>query len=527
MRAGFRRVPVAQPAQQRHSTLTFPAPIRGKISNENLAASKPQGATVLENWFPTSTGIRLRGGLNKKATIGAGPVVSMMTYDGSAGRFLFAADATKIYDVTNPASPNVAPAPVVSGQTSGYYSYVQFPTVGGDYLSAVNGTDSMRQFDGTTWTTVASLGTIATNKLSFVWTYRSREFFVEKNTLTAWFLPVDAISGAASDFSLAGVFQKGGSLLCGGTWSLDAGDGVDDKCVFISTKGEVAVYEGANPADPADWSLVGRYDMSPPRGPRAMMQAGGELLIAMDDGIIPISQAIQRDRAALSLISVSRNIEPDWRAEAAARATLPWEVLKWPLFNMAIVSLPALVGQEKKCFVVNLQTGAWADYTGWDTRCLALLDGRAYFGTSDGKVMQCEVGGHDDGQPYTSTYVGLFDHMKAPARSKTVHMARTVFRASRKFLAKLSISSDYQVRLPSAPASVADDVTLDEWDTGIWDVALWDAGTTMTVSTKWASIGQSGFAVAPQLQVTCGVTPTPDAELVAMDVIYEVGAVVV
>ncbi|TIR78102.1 MAG: hypothetical protein E5X19_32465, partial [Mesorhizobium sp.] len=76
-------------------------------------------------------------------------------------------------------------------------------------------------------------------KLSFVWTYRSREFFIEKNTLTAWFLPVDAISGAASDFSLAGVFQKGGSLLCGGTWSLDAGDGVDDKCVFISTKGEV------------------------------------------------------------------------------------------------------------------------------------------------------------------------------------------------------------------------------------------------------------------------------------------------
>ncbi|TIT88287.1 MAG: hypothetical protein E5W41_04085, partial [Mesorhizobium sp.] len=92
MRAGFRRVPVAQPAQQRHSTLTFPAPIRGKISNENLAASKPQGATVLENWFPTSTGIRLRGGLNKKATIGAGPVASMMTYDGSAGRFFFAAD---------------------------------------------------------------------------------------------------------------------------------------------------------------------------------------------------------------------------------------------------------------------------------------------------------------------------------------------------------------------------------------------------------------------------------------------------
>ncbi|ESX13508.1 hypothetical protein X768_04560 [Mesorhizobium sp. LSJC265A00] len=527
MRAGFRRVPVAAQSQQHHSTLTFPAPIRGKISNENLAASKPQGARVLENWFPTTTGIRLRGGEKKKATIGTTAVVSMMSYDASPGRFMFAADGTKIFDVTNPANPNVAPAPVVSGLTSGYFSYVQFETAGGDYLSAVNGTDSMRQFDGTAWTTVAALGTIATNKLSHVWTYRNREFFIQKNSLTAWFLPVDTIAGAAVDLSLAGVFQKGGSLLFGGTWSLDAGDGVDDKCVFVSTKGEVAVYEGANPADPNDWSLVGRYDMSPPRGKRAVMQAGGELLIGMDDGIIPISQAIQKDRAALSMISVSRNIEPDWRREAAARANLPWEILKWPLFNMAIVSLPADVGQDARCFVVNLQTGAWADYTGWDTRCLVLHDGWAYFGTSDGKIMQCEVSGSDDGAPYVCTYVGLFDHMKSPARSKIVHMARTVFLASRKFIAKLSVSKDYQVSLPSAPASVADDTLFDEWDSGLWDVAKWDASATKMVSTKWVSVGLTGFVIAPQVQVTCGITPTPDAELVAIDMTYEVGGVVV
>ncbi|RUZ76920.1 hypothetical protein EN943_15685 [Mesorhizobium sp. M7A.F.Ca.US.006.01.1.1] len=528
MRAGFRRVPVAAGAQQHHSTTTFPAPIRGKISNENLAAAKPQGAKVLENWFVTSTGIRLRGGSKKQATIGTIPVVSMLTYDASAGKFMFACDGSKIFDVTAPASPTIPPAPVQTGLTSGYFSYVQYETAGGDYLSAVNGTDSMRQFDGTTWTTVANLGAgILTNKLSFVWTYRNREFFVQKGTMVAWYLPVDTIAGTAADFSLAGVFQKGGSLLFGGTWSLDAGDGVDDKCVFFSDRGEVAVYEGSDPGDPNSWSLVGRYDMSPPRGPRATMQAGGELLIAMDDGIIPISQAIQKDRAALALISVSRNIEPDWRAEAASRTQLPWEFLKWPLFNMGIVSLPADSGQDKKCFVVNLQTGAWSDYTGWDTRCLALHDGRAYFGTSDGKIMQCEVSGNDDGMPYTATAVGLFDHLKAPARDKIIHMARTVFLASRKFLAKLSVSTNYQVSLPSPPASVADDVTLDEWDTGLWDVALWDAGTTKTVSTKWTSVGQSGFSIAWQLQVTCGVTPTPDAELVAIDMTYEVGDVVV
>lgn len=100
MRRGFRRVPVAAPAQQKHRTHTFPAPVRGKISNENLAASQPQGARILENWFPTSTGIWLRGGSRRKPTIGAGPVVSLITYDSPSGRFMFAADANNIFDVT-------------------------------------------------------------------------------------------------------------------------------------------------------------------------------------------------------------------------------------------------------------------------------------------------------------------------------------------------------------------------------------------------------------------------------------------
>lgn len=528
MRRGLRRVPVAAPAQQKHRTHTFPAPVRGKISNENLAASQPQGARVLENWFPTSTGIRLRGGSRRKATIGSGPVVSMITYDSSSGRFMFAASATSIFDVTSPADPLVPPAAAVSGQTSGYYSYIQFATAGGDFLSAVNGTDSMRQFNGSVWSTVAALGPIATNKLSQIWAYRNRQFFVQKDSLVVWFLPVNQISGTAQDLSLAGVFQKGGTIKFGATWSLDAGDGVDDKCVIVSDQGEVAVYEGANPADPADWRLVGRYDISRPMGRRAFMQAGGDLLIAMEDEIVPISEAISKDRVALSMSSVSRNIEPDWRREVARRAAvLPWEIVKWPLMNMGIVSLPADVGQDMLCFVVNLETGSWADYTGWDTRCLAIHDDWAYFGTSDGRVMQCEVGGNDDGAPYVCTYVGLFDHLRVPAANKIVHMGRSVFLATRAFIAKLSMSTDYQVSLPAAPASTPDNTLFDEWDSGLWDVMKWDGSSEKRISTRWGSIGRSGFVAAPQIQVTCGVTPTPDAELVAIDITYEVGAVVV
>lgn len=528
MRQGFRRVPVAQPSRQKHRTHTFAAPIRGKISNENLAASGPQGAKVLQNWFPTSTGIRMRAGCLKKATIGSGPVVSMLSYAGSAGRFMFAADATSIFDVTSPVDAETPPVAAVSGQSSGYYSYVQYATVGGDdYLSAVNGSDPLVQFDGTAWTTINDFVNIDTDQLSFVWAYRNRQFFIQKNSLVVWFLPTDAITGTAQDYSLAGVFKRGGSLHLGGTWSLDAGDGIDDKCVIVSDQGEVAVFEGADPANPDDWRLVGRYDISRPMGRRCTLDAGGELLIGMEDGIVPISEAISKDRAALSLSSVTRAIEPDWRKEVATRRSLPWEILKWPLKNMGIVSLPAAEGQDKLCYVVNLETGAWSDFTGWDTRCLVLHDDWAYFGTSDGKVMQCEVGGTDDGQPYVCTYVGLFEHLRSIATNKLVHMARTVFLAGRSFVPKLSMSVNYQVSLPSAPPSISDDTSFDEWDSGLWDQAVWDAGTEKRVQTRWNSIGASGFVVAPQVQVTSGTTPAPDAELVAIDVTYETGAVVV
>ena len=125
---------------------------------------------------------------------------------------------------------------------------------------------------------------------------------------------------------------------------MDAGDGVDDKCVFVSDLGEVAIYEGPDPsnADPETdtepWRLVGRYDITEPLGKNAHMRAGGDLLIATVDGIVPISEAIRKDVAALSLSAVSRPIEPDWKKEARARlGDSPWELLKWPDRNMAIV----------------------------------------------------------------------------------------------------------------------------------------------------------------------------------------------
>ncbi|MBB3594371.1 hypothetical protein FHX08_004775 [Rhizobium sp. BK529] len=528
----YARKPGSKPRRQAVSaSYTFPAPIRGVVLNEPLGNSKPGGARVLENFFPTTTGARTRGGSQKVATIGTEPVRRMWAFKSGSAEEFFASDEENIFNITSVADPDVPPVPVVTGQSEGYYSVAQFGTAGGNYLYAVNGADDAQLYDGLTWKAINTLSTpafsgVATAALSFVWSFASRLFFVEKNTMNVWYLPVDSIGGAASVFSLAGVFQDGGSVLAGGKWSLDSGDGLDDKILFISTEGEVAVFQGLFPGD-ASWNKVGVYKITPPVGPNATMSAGGDFLVGTQDGIVPISEAVNKDAAALSLSAVTRTIESEWKKQVPQRASRPWEILKWPTNNMMVVSLPgADDGIPTLCFAANLQTGAWGFFTGWDAQCMTLFGGDGYFGTSKGTIHRMEDGGSDDGLPYTCTYVALPDQMRRPGAFKIVHSARATFNSNIPFLPKISASMDYRIDLPAAPQS-ASDLNTSLWDVGLWDVAVWDTGSVSEVSTRWVSIGNSGYAVSPQIQITCGTGIKPVTELIQLDAIYELGAVMV
>lgn len=612
MRRALRRVPVAQPRRRVAQVKMFPAPTRGLVQNESMAAPRPGAALVLDNWFPTTTGARVRGGTRRYATLSTGgPAESLMTYHSGSTQKFFGATEDTVFDITNVTDASAVPAgAAIIGQTAGYYGAQQFGTSGGDFLVIVNGADVMWQFDGTNWYPVnandvrtldydggtgtfargqtltggtsgatatiiavngdtvtgtlyigpvtggpyqdneaitsatgvadadgadTSLSTVTitnvgTDALSHIWSFASRLFFIERETMNAWYLPVDSIGGAASAFSLAGVMQRGGTLIFGGRWSLDSGDGLDDKCVFVSSEGEIAVYEGTNPGSASEWALVGLYRIGRPMGKNATMRAGGDLLVATDQGLIPVSAAIQKDFAALESYAVSAAIRPTWQQSVRERSDLDWEVLKWPKENMLIVSQPrTTVYDDSQALVANLQTGAWCRFAGPDVRCLSLHKNHAYFGANDGRVYRFEDGGSDDGAAYTCTYVGQFDHCGAISQTKSASQARATFISADPFTPQLSASANYRVDTPAAPAS-ADEYAKSEWDFALWDIALWDGVEEFPISTQWLSIVGSGFTLAPQVQVTFGVTPKPNVELVSFEMTYHLplaGGVVV
>lgn len=82
---------------------SYPAPVRGWIANESLAIPTEGGAAILENWFATATGVRMRGGCETYATLGAGgdQVTSLFSYLNGTQEAFFGATETSVFDITS------------------------------------------------------------------------------------------------------------------------------------------------------------------------------------------------------------------------------------------------------------------------------------------------------------------------------------------------------------------------------------------------------------------------------------------
>lgn len=592
-----------KPKAQTHN---FPPPVRGWVTNENLARATPGGAAVLDNIVPLQYSARIRGGLLNSGRVHAtNECASLMVYSSGATDKLFAANETAISDLTNPVDATLVETPVLTGQTSGYYVSLNYATAGGEFLLAVNGADRLIYYNGATWrridaattelpfdaqtvnygaagititggtsgatavlvetidngatgtlrvktvtgtfvdnelltastgsatsnipagvTLVPSITGVTTSTFSYITSYKSRIFFAEKDSLDIWYLPVDSIGGAAGLLSVAGVAKKGGSIAMLGTWSSDAGDGKDDVFVVITSNGEAIAYQGTNPGSASEWSLVGRYDIGTPLGKKAFLQAGGDFIVATATGMIPMSQAVMKDEAALSIVSVARPIEPEWRSYVQNRIG-DWHIEKWSAGDYAVVIIPASVSQDKDTLIVNTKTGAWARFTGWNVTCAAEFNGELYFGTTDGYVCIGDKSGTDQGEPYYATYVGLDEDLGNPAQEKFCRMIRVTFRHASDFNPTISVSSNYLETLQTFEAAAPDTTTTPLWDVALWDVGVWDGTLTQTITANWQSVAGSGYVLAPVVQMTISSTLAPAVEIISTDLLYEGGGVVV
>lgn len=499
----------------------------GQNSTEGLNVINGQiGGSWIDVQFQTTGGIFL------VIVNGTDPVE---VYDGTAWYPIGAQSIIQLNFDTQTA--NFTVGATITGATSGAVGkIVRFTDTGSSgslFMQLVSGTFQDNEIiaggggsataDGIPVVLYGAFTGIDTSKLSYVWAYKNRLWFIEKDTMNIWYLPVDQITGAATLLPMGGIFNLGGTLQFGQSWSLDSGasGGLSEQNTFFTTEGEVAVFQGDNPASATTWSKVGVYRIGRPRGPNAWIRAGGDLLIATDIGFIALTQAVQRDYAALAPASVSYPIETEWNAAVALRNEEHWNCITWPERQMVVVALPTINEQPEAMYVTNARTGAWANFTGWSGTCLEVFQGRMFYGSQNGKIIEAYITGRDQGKPFTATYIPLFEQMGSAGTIKIPQVCRLISRGPYDIHVKLSVMVDYIIDRPSVP----DAVTVpggSQWDVGIWDQAIWGGAATLKVQHQWDSVGGEAYtSMAPCMQVTSGAIIPLDTEIVELNLTFD------
>ena len=334
----FAQIPRSQASQ----TVTVAAPIGGWNARDALGAMDPLDAVTLQNFWPGTNSVILRSGYTKHATGLPAQVQTLMAYSSGTSNKLFAVSDGKIYDATNTGAVGAA---AVSGLTNSKFQYTNITTTGGSYLMAVNGADKLRTFDGTNWHKDGDgapydITNVDTATVSNIILFKNRIWLTTSNTLKAWYLPVNSIGGAAVALDMTSVFQLGGYIMAGMTWTLDAGYGVDDYLVFITSNGEALVWRLTDPTTPTGISQIGLYKVGAPIGRRCFSKFGGDLLIITQDGVVPMSGALQSSRLD-PRVSITNKIQYAMSAAISAYGgNFGWCLLYYPKENQLILNVP-------------------------------------------------------------------------------------------------------------------------------------------------------------------------------------------
>lgn len=443
--------------------------------------------------------------------------LTQIAFDGQTGPFQIGQTVT--------GATSGATAIIVAVSSNGVTGYLLVRDASEDPFEdneALSTTGGAATVNGEPFVVFLGVSGIDTSRLDFVWAYKNQLFFIEKDTMNAWYAEVDALGGVLKRFPLGGVFPLGGSLMFGAAWSLESSGqgGLSEQCIFVTTEGEVAVFQGIRPSLAETWSKVGTYRIGKPLGPKAWFRSGGDIIIATDIGMIPLSQAINRDIAALSAVALSYPIETAWNDSVRDRRSQHWDCIMWPERQMVLVALPTMVNELPEMFVANARTGAWASFTNWDGACLEVFQGRLFFGSKDGRIVEAYVTGADRGETFTGVYVPLFIDAGAPASSKVTLMTHAVIRCSQPAIMDVSMQFDYGIEdLVAPPATPVEGVSV--WGEAKWGEAKWGGGQTKKHQAEWFSTGGIGYAFAPCLQITSGSIAPLEMDIVRLDSTFE------
>lgn len=378
--------------------------------------------------------------------------------------------------------------------------------VGGDVLSAaaanIGGTGSGFTVTAQTvtgWSVTSISGTNLTPaNLVTVTVFQQRCWYIEANTMNAWYTGVTAFQGALTVLPLGQLFKMGGTLMQMATWTIDNVSGINDYAAFITSEGEVAIYQGYDPSQLATWSLVGVFRVGRPIGRRCITKLASDVLLICADGLTPLSKALLTDRSQADsnlTYKILNAINADVQNN---QGNFGWQVIEYPLGNKLILNVPEASNATVHQWVMNSVTKAWCRFVNWNANCWEIQQDSLYYGGNQ-NVYLADTGTSDAGLPITVDCKPAFSYFDLPGMLKNFLMARPIFNTSAKINPQINLQVDFNdVNTPLPVFSAGGSAP---WNTSPWNTTPWGGNSPSIITKSWQGVSGLGYVASGRVQM--------------------------
>lgn len=491
---------------------SVPAPVGGVNARDALAAMPPTDAVIMDNWFCNPSYVSIRNGCNAWATGLPGFVETVMAYNGLPTRKLFAVSNGSIYDAT---SNGAVGAAVVTGLGNSRLQHAMFNAGGGNVLIFANGADTPRYYDGTWHTTTISGSGLTASNLITVTVFKQRVWYIEQNTMNVWYSGATAFQGALTVLPLGAIFKMGGTLMQMATWTIDNVSGIDDYAAFITTEGEVAIYQGYDPSQLSTWSLVGIFRIGRPIGRRCYTRIGSDIFVITADGLSPLSKAMLTDRSQEDSNITYKILNEINNDVQSYNGNFGWQVIEYPLGNKLILNVPEQTNTTMHQWVMNSVTKSWSRFKNWNANCWEIQQDSLYFGGNT-VVYLADTGTSDAGVAINVDCKPAFSYFDVQS-IKRFTMARPIFITNAQIQPSVLLNIDFQ-NISATPAfSFAGN---SPWNTSPWNTTPWSGTAPAFVIKNWIGIQGLGYVGSGRVSLqTSGIT----CQWYSTDYMFEAG----
>lgn len=488
----------AQTVPRRSRSKVVPAPVGGWNAKDAITAMPDTDAVRLINWFPRESNITARRGYAELCDLGTGSKVDMVfsghgdvfalpsmdtstiTMDSDQYTFdnqsestsrVFAASGGKLFHISNPE----AVAEIGSGYASNYWVTQNF----GRRVYCVNGEDAPIYISNATVSTASFTPeegfSLTLTNLNFVFAYKNRLYFIEKNSQRMWYGGVDSLSGELKQFDFSLVQGFHGELMVLTALTGDGGQGgSEDLFVAIFSSGDVAVYSGSFPgAD--NWTKIGTYKIGRPMSRFAHTVYGSDIIIVTSRGYESLQRSMREGEGIRLRAMLSDKISGEVGKRLRVGPRPDWRIEVHEPSRMMIFQVP-INNNSRQYHVRNIDTGAWCEFDLSDNGISWLSDsGNAYMGGQDGRVFQFDVGATDDEDEIRLTCETAWSFLGSQA-IKTLHFMYLNLTGAFFPTFTIQVQGDFRKFVRSTQLNVGLQNPPAYWGTAQWNNSYWSAG---------------------------------------------------